>query len=80
MGLLPLEQVEAMEGLVERKMAEREMGTLADWYAPGADGRAAAGYPGCRLSEPRGIREGGSLCSFRACWLGLVCQGWLDWE
>jgi hypothetical protein len=37
--LLPPEQVEAMEGFVERKMREKEEGTLVDWYEPGTESK-----------------------------------------
>lgn len=35
--LLPPEQVEAMEGIVERKLREKEEGGIVDWYQPGAE-------------------------------------------
>ncbi|KAJ6440714.1 hypothetical protein O9K51_06504 [Purpureocillium lavendulum] len=37
LALLPTAQVEAMEGFVARKMAEKEQQTLVDWYVPGAE-------------------------------------------
>lgn len=53
--LLPQEQVDAMEGFVQRKLKEKDQGGLADWYEPGAEanlpldvlvvGRPAQGRP-----------------------------------
>lgn len=37
--LLPPEQIEAMESFVERKLKEKEEGSLVDWYEPGAESR-----------------------------------------
>ncbi|KAJ6440186.1 phosphotransferase family protein [Purpureocillium lavendulum] len=39
LDLLPLEQVNAIEGFVERKMQEKEEYTLVDWYADGAESK-----------------------------------------
>ena len=37
--LLPPDQVEAMESFVERKLREKEEGTLVDWYEHGAESK-----------------------------------------
>ncbi|KJZ76304.1 hypothetical protein HIM_04386 [Hirsutella minnesotensis 3608] len=37
--LLPQDQVDAMEDFVQRKVAERQEGTLTDWYTPDAQSR-----------------------------------------
>lgn len=47
--LLPTEQAAAMEEFVERKMREKEEGTLIDWYADGSESR----LPPNILSEGR---------------------------
>ena len=39
LALLPPEQVSEMEGFDEKKMREREEGTLVDWYQEGAEAK-----------------------------------------
>ncbi|KAF4504631.1 hypothetical protein G6O67_008058 [Ophiocordyceps sinensis] len=39
LNLLPLEQVNAMERSVERKLVEKAERTLVDWYQPSAESR-----------------------------------------
>jgi hypothetical protein len=51
--LLPSEQVEAMEGFVERKLREKAEGTLLDWYEPGAELRLPPDIMGVGCSTER---------------------------